>query len=274
MPLRGLGRSRLPRGRHEGRRVGRQDFGDADQHGRARGHDRLRAGHRPQEGFDEAIAATADQRIDSQTGDFTRDGGKNVMEAFLRSTGEASTCLSPTTTTWRLGAIDAIEAAGWSPGKDIKIVSIDAVHDGMQALADGKINYIVECNPLLGAQVAATSSRRSSPARTSTRSRYVRGRRRSTRSADRRPAGPQVLEAARGPGGRNAAGWRALCARPAHTVATQTSADPWPNRRDMPRPCVDHLPGRRDARTSPSRSPASRRSTASTSAPPRRESTP
>ena len=49
-----------------------------------------------------------------------------------------------------LGAIEAIEAAGKRPGKDIKIVSIDAVKDGMQALADGKINYIVECNPLLG----------------------------------------------------------------------------------------------------------------------------
>jgi len=49
-----------------------------------------------------------------------------------------------------LGAIDAIEAAGLVPGVDIQIVSIDAVRDGMQALADGKINYIVECNPLLG----------------------------------------------------------------------------------------------------------------------------
>jgi len=36
---------------------------------------------------------------------------------------------------------------------DIKIVSIDAVKDGMQALADGKINYIVECSPLLGPQL-------------------------------------------------------------------------------------------------------------------------
>ena len=49
-----------------------------------------------------------------------------------------------------LGAIEAIEAAGAKPGEDIKIVSIDAVKDGMQALVDGKINYIVECNPLLG----------------------------------------------------------------------------------------------------------------------------
>ena len=39
------------------------------------------------------------------------------------------------------------------PGKDIKIITIDAVKDGMQALADGKINFIVECNPLLGPQL-------------------------------------------------------------------------------------------------------------------------
>ena len=52
-----------------------------------------------------------------------------------------------------LGAIEAIEAAGFVPGEDIKIVTVDAVHDGMQALADGKINFIVECNPLLGPQL-------------------------------------------------------------------------------------------------------------------------
>jgi len=52
-----------------------------------------------------------------------------------------------------LGAIEAIEAAGLKPGEDIKIVTVDAVHDGMQALADGKINFIVECSPLLGKQL-------------------------------------------------------------------------------------------------------------------------
>ena len=52
-----------------------------------------------------------------------------------------------------LGAIEAIEAAGLKPGKDIKIVTIDAVHDGMEALADGKINFIAECSPLLGPQL-------------------------------------------------------------------------------------------------------------------------
>jgi ABC-type sugar transport system substrate-binding protein len=58
-----------------------------------------------------------------------------------------------------LGAIEAITAAGKVPGKDIKIISIDAVHDGMQALSDGKINYIVECSPLLGPQLMDTAKK-------------------------------------------------------------------------------------------------------------------
>src|ERR1051325_9319130 len=52
-----------------------------------------------------------------------------------------------------LGAIEAIEAAGKKPGVDIKIITIDAVKDGMTALAAGKINHIVECSPLLGPQL-------------------------------------------------------------------------------------------------------------------------
>ena len=52
-----------------------------------------------------------------------------------------------------LGAIEAIEAAGKVPGKDIKLVTVDAVKDGMTALSEGKINFIVECSPLLGPQL-------------------------------------------------------------------------------------------------------------------------
>ncbi len=52
-----------------------------------------------------------------------------------------------------LGAIEAIEAAGKKPGVDIKIITVDAVKDGMTALAAGKINFIVECSPLLGTQL-------------------------------------------------------------------------------------------------------------------------
>ena len=102
-------------------------------------------------GFDEAIAGSKIEKIDSQTGDFTRDGGKSVMEGFLQKYGvDGIDLVFAHNDDMALGAIEAIEAAGGKPGEDIKIISIDAVHDGMQALVDGKINYIVECNPLLG----------------------------------------------------------------------------------------------------------------------------
>ena len=103
------------------------------------------------EGFDKAIAGTQIQKIDSQSGDFTRDGGKKVMEGFLQKYGvDGIDLVFAHNDDMALGAIEAIEAAGAKPGQDINIISIDAVHDGMQALIDGKINYIVECNPLLG----------------------------------------------------------------------------------------------------------------------------
>jgi ABC-type sugar transport system substrate-binding protein len=90
--------------------------------------------------------------IASQTGDFTRAGGKQVMEAFLKSNPEIDLVYAHNDD-MGLGAIEAIEAAGLTPGTDIKIVTVDAVKDGMQALADGKINFIVECSPLLGDQL-------------------------------------------------------------------------------------------------------------------------
>ncbi|CAM3303422.1 ABC transporter substrate-binding protein [Mycobacterium frederiksbergense] len=104
-------------------------------------------------GFADAISANPNLRIiASQSGDFTRSGGKQVMEAFLKANPQIDMVFSQNDD-MGLGAMEAIEAAGKKPGQDIKIVTIDATHDGMQALADGKFNYIVECNPLLGPQL-------------------------------------------------------------------------------------------------------------------------
>ncbi len=106
-----------------------------------------------QEGFADAIAGTPNlQVVASQTGDFTRSGGREVMEAMLNSHPEINAVYAHNDD-MGLGAIEAIEAAGKVPGKDIQIITVDAVKDGMQALADGKINFIVECNPLLGDQL-------------------------------------------------------------------------------------------------------------------------
>ena len=106
-----------------------------------------------QEGFAEVIKANPNyQVIASQTGDFTRSGGRQVMEAFLKSHPDIDV-LYAHNDDMGLGAIEAIEAAGKVPGQDIKIITVDAVKDGMQALSEGKINFIVECNPLLCPQL-------------------------------------------------------------------------------------------------------------------------
>ncbi|MEH3034009.1 MAG: ABC transporter substrate-binding protein [Aeromicrobium erythreum] len=102
-----------------------------------------------------ADVTKSDDAIDvvaSQTGDFTRDGGKKVMESFLKSQKDIDVVYAHNDD-MGLGAIEAIEAAGKKPGKDIKIITVDAVKDGMTALSEGKINFIVECNPLLGPQL-------------------------------------------------------------------------------------------------------------------------
>lgn len=49
-----------------------------------------------------------------------------------------------------LGAIKAIEAYGLRPGKDIVIISVDGTRRALKSMAEGKINAVVECNPLLG----------------------------------------------------------------------------------------------------------------------------
>ena len=105
-------------------------------------------------GFKKAIEGHPNLKIiASQTGNFTRAEGKTVMEGFLAANPKIDLVWAHNDD-MGLGAIEAIEAAGKVPGKDIQMVTADATHDGMQALVDGKINFIVECNPLLGQQLA------------------------------------------------------------------------------------------------------------------------
>lgn len=73
-------------------------------------------------GFEDQMAAEYPdiEIIASQTGDFTRAKGKEVMESFLK------------------------------PGEDIKTVSCDGVKAIFEAMVAGEANVTVECNPLLG----------------------------------------------------------------------------------------------------------------------------
>lgn len=102
-------------------------------------------------GFRETVNSNI-EIIDSQSGDFTRAKGKEVMEAFLKKYGNEITGLYAHNDDMAIGAIQAIEEFGLKPGVDIKIVSIDAVRGAFEAMIAGKLNVTVECNPLLGPQ--------------------------------------------------------------------------------------------------------------------------
>jgi simple sugar transport system substrate-binding protein len=103
-------------------------------------------------GFEEAIAKSPEMKIvKSQTGDFTRAKGKEVMEAFLKGPeGKSIQAVYAHNDDMALGAIQAIEEAGLKPGTDVIVVSIDGVKGAFEAMVAGKLNCTVECNPLLG----------------------------------------------------------------------------------------------------------------------------
>lgn len=105
-------------------------------------------------GFEEIIKADPKFKvIRSQTGDFTRAKGKEVMEAFLKAEGKKINVLYAHNDDMAIGAIQAIEEAGMKPAKDIIIISIDAVKGAFEAMIAGKLNVSVECSPLLGPQL-------------------------------------------------------------------------------------------------------------------------
>jgi len=105
-------------------------------------------------GFEEIIAANPHLRIiRSQSGDFTRAKGKETMEAFLKAETRKIHVLYAHNDDMAIGAIQAIEEAGLKPGRDILIVSIDAVKGAFEAMIAGKLNVTIECNPLLGPQL-------------------------------------------------------------------------------------------------------------------------
>jgi simple sugar transport system substrate-binding protein len=74
------------------------------------------------------------------------------MEAFLKTYKGQINGVYAHNDDMLLGAIQAIEEAGLKPGTEVKGVSIDGVKGVFEAMAAGKANVTVECNPLLGPQ--------------------------------------------------------------------------------------------------------------------------
>jgi len=105
-------------------------------------------------GFEEVISSSKNIKIvESISGDYTFEGGKKAMEKFLdksyKKYRNSKVLVYSHNDDMAIGAIEAIEEYGLKPGIDIKIVSIDAIKEGILAMKSGKINCIIECNPLI-----------------------------------------------------------------------------------------------------------------------------
>jgi len=111
-------------------------------------------------GFDDYIAGTfkgsptADgafsmEIIASQTGNFTRDEGRQAMETLLQAHPEV-TAVYAHNDEMAIGAIAALEAAGRKPGEDVILVSIDGENAAMDAIVEGKLGASVESSPFFG----------------------------------------------------------------------------------------------------------------------------
>ncbi|MCR5626353.1 MAG: ABC transporter substrate-binding protein [Lachnospiraceae bacterium] len=93
--------------------------------------------------------------ISSKSGEFTQAKGKEVMEQMLRTYGDSINVVYCENDNEAFGAIEAIEAAGKTAGKNIRggeimVISFDATRSGLLKTLDGKIALNVECNPDYG----------------------------------------------------------------------------------------------------------------------------
>jgi ABC-type sugar transport system substrate-binding protein len=110
-------------------------------------------------GFDEAIkAAGGFEIVASQSGDFARDKGRQVAEALLQAHPDANVIYAHNDE-MAMGAIAALEAIGKKPGKDVLVLSIDGGKEAVQAVIDGNIAAVVECNPRFGPKAFETMQR-------------------------------------------------------------------------------------------------------------------
>ncbi len=87
--------------------------------------------------------------LESISGDFLHSKGRECMQGLLERYRDINVLYSHNDE-MTFGAIEAIEAAGLVPGRDIVIITVDGEQEAIDLLREGKINCVVECTPLIG----------------------------------------------------------------------------------------------------------------------------
>jgi simple sugar transport system substrate-binding protein len=112
-----------------------------------------------QRGFADEMVKNLNYKIISQTGNFTRVEGKQVMEALMKSGDGIIDAVFAHNDEMAIGAIQAIEEYGLKPGEDIIIVSVEGVAGALDAMTAGKLNAAIARNPLLGPEIMEVAVR-------------------------------------------------------------------------------------------------------------------
>lgn len=103
------------------------------------------------EGWDEVIGSNAGfVKLGAQTANWSTEEAKSVFETVLKSNNNDVQVVFAQNDEMGLGAVQAVEEAGLVPGVDVKIATIDGTKNALQALADGKLSFVAEYNPLFG----------------------------------------------------------------------------------------------------------------------------
>ena len=111
-----------------------------------------------QAGFADAIASDSRMHVlESIDGDFLKSRGAECMRSLLEKYGDQIDVVYSHNDEMTLGAIPEIEKAGFVPGEDMIIISVDGGQDAIDVLKQGKINCVVECTPKLGKEVMETA---------------------------------------------------------------------------------------------------------------------
>ncbi len=102
------------------------------------------------DGFKEIADREGWTILDEQTGDFTEEGGQQVMESYCKSYEGKFNVVVCQNDNEAFGAMTAMDNAGvkYGPGNDVILISFDACTAGLEDVKAGKITADFECNPL------------------------------------------------------------------------------------------------------------------------------
>lgn len=103
-----------------------------------------------QSGFVDTIEGTNLNVIADQVANYSMPEAQEVMENILQANGDDIDIVYSHGDDMALGALAAIKAAGYKPGEDILICTVDASKSTMEAILAGEFLCACSCSPFFG----------------------------------------------------------------------------------------------------------------------------